>query len=305
MRFSTFLRHIREGFRSILRNGWMTFASMSSMFISLFLLGVFLLLAFNINSVASDFENQVQIRVYLQTSVDQAKREELQNKIGKLTEVSKVTFVSKEEGLELLRKNLGEDGDDLLNGYDKESNPLPDSFTVEVFDPHTIEAAAAQINSINKADGASPITKVKYGQGTIETMFKITNAVRNVGLVVVIGLGVTAMFLISNMIKMTIIARRREIGIMKLVGATNSFIRWPFFVEGALIGLVTSLLTAAVVLFSYSELLRMTELEMGLMMIKLVPLEESGMQVAALIIGLGTLLGVWGSTISVRKYLKV
>ncbi|MFF2092644.1 permease-like cell division protein FtsX [Paenibacillus sp. NPDC058174] len=305
MRFSTLIRHIREGLKSILRNGWMSFASMSSMFISLFLLGVFLIVALNINSLAADFESQVQIRVYLQTDIDQEKKNELQNKIGRMTEVSKVTFVSKEEGLELLRENLGQDGDDLLDGYDKESNPLPDSFTVEVFDPQTIEAAAAQINEINKSDDMKPITKVKYGQGTIETLFKVTNAVRNIGLVIVIGLGVTAMFLISNMIKMTIIARRREIGIMKLVGATNAFIRWPFFIEGAIIGVVSSVITTAAVLFSYSELVRLTKVDMGLMLLKLVPVEECGLQVGVLLIGLGTLLGVWGSTISVRKYLKV
>ncbi|GGG84693.1 permease-like cell division protein FtsX [Paenibacillus radicis (ex Gao et al. 2016)] len=305
MRFSTLIRHIREGLKSILRNGWMTFASMSSMFISLFLLGVFLIVALNINSLAADFESQVQIRVYLQTDIDQEKKNELQNKIGRMTEVSKVTFVSKEEGLELLRDNLGEDGDDLLDGYDKESNPLPDSFTVEVFDPQTIEAAAAQINEINKSDDMKPITKVKYGQGTIETLFKITNAVRNIGLIIVIGLGLTAMFLISNMIKMTIIARRREIGIMKLVGATNAFIRWPFFIEGAIIGIVSSVITTAVVLFSYSELVRLTKVDLGLMLLKLVPVEDCGMQVGVLLIGLGTLLGIWGSTISVRKYLKV
>ncbi|WP_042169970.1 permease-like cell division protein FtsX [Paenibacillus gorillae] len=305
MRFSTLIRHIREGLKSILRNGWMSFASMSSMFISLFLLGVFLIVALNINSLAADFESQVQIRVYLQTDIDQEKKNELQNKIGRMTEVSKVTFVSKEEGLELLRENLGQDGDDLLDGYDKESNPLPDSFTVEVFDPQTIEAAAAQINEINKSDDMKPITKVKYGQGTIETLFKITNAVRNIGLVIVIGLGVTAMFLISNMIKMTIVARRREIGIMKLVGATNAFIRWPFFIEGAIIGVVSSVITTAAVLFSYSELVRLTKVDMGLMLLKLVPVEECGLQVSVLLIGLGTLLGIWGSTISVRKYLKV
>lgn len=305
MKLRTILRHLREGLLSIIRNGWMSFASMSSIFISLFLLGVFLLLALNVNSFASTIENQVQIRVYLQTTVDQAKVDELSNKIKSIAEVSKVTFVSKEEGLELLRKNLGEDGDVLLDGYDKESNPLPDSFTVEVFDPQTIKEAADRITAINKADDMVPITSVKYGQGTVETLFKITNAVRNIGLVIVVGLGITAMFLISNMIKMTIIARRREIGIMKLVGATNSFIRWPFFIEGALIGIVASAITATVVLVSYSELVRLTQVELGLMMMKLVTVQECGVMVAGLLIGLGTLIGVWGSTISVRKYLKV
>ncbi|MGO4541977.1 permease-like cell division protein FtsX [Paenibacillus sp. 2TAB19] len=305
MKLSTILRHMREGAKNIIRNGWMSFASMSSMFISLFILGVFLLLALNVNAMADQIESQVQIRVYLQLNVDQTKMTELQNKIGNITEVSKVKFVSKAEGLDILRESLGKENEDLIEGYENEKNPLPDSFTVEVYDPLSIETAVAQIEAINKADESLPIAKVKYGQGTVEKLFTITNVVRNIGFVVVIGLGITAMFLISNTIKMTIIARRREIGIMKLVGATNSFIRWPFFIEGALIGLISSVLTTAVIWVAYSQFVSFTETDLALMMIKLVTFKEVAGMVALLLIGLGTLLGIWGSTISVRKYLKV
>lgn len=305
MKFRTVLRHLREGCKNIIRNGWMSFASMSSIFISLFILGFFLLLALNVNSMSEQIESQVQIRVFLQLNVEKAKLTELQNKIGNITEVSKVTFVSKAEGLELLRKNLGEENKDLLDGYEKEKNPLPDSFTVEVYNPRSIELAAKQIEAINKADDTVPIAKIKYGQGTVENLFKITNALRIIGIVIVIGLTVTAMFLISNTIKMTIIARRREIGIMKLVGATNAFIRWPFFIEGALIGIISSVITTIAVLFGYSELVQFSQLELSLMMIKLVTVQESGLLTAALLIGLGTLIGIWGSVISIHKYLKV
>lgn len=305
MKLRTLLRHFREGAKNVVRNGWMSFASMSSIVISLFILGVFLLLTMNVNSLADQIESRVEIRVFLQLDVDQAKRDELENKIRKLPEVKNVVFVSKEEGLELLRKNLGEENRDLLEGYDKESNPLPDSFTVEVLDPQSIAYAAEKIEALNKEDNTQPIMSVRYGQGTVETLFKITNAIRNIGLVIVLGLGVTAMFLISNTIKMTIVARRREIGIMKLVGATNSFIRWPFFIEGALIGICGSVLTTVILLSGYAKLVQASQMELGLMMIKLVSFEEAGWKVALLLIGLGTLLGIWGSTLSVRKYLKV
>ncbi len=305
MRFSTILRHFREGALNIVRNGWMSFASISSIFISLFILGVFLLLALNVNNLTKQIESQVQIRVFLSLNVDEAKKGALNNAIGNLPEVSKVTPVSKEEGLEILRKNLGEDGAELLEGYDKENNPLPDSFTVEVVDPEQIGFVAKKIKAIGDNDPSQPIMSVKYGQGAVETMFKVTTAVRNIGLVIVLGLAVTAMFLISNTIKMTIFARRREIGIMKLVGATNHFIRWPFFIEGALIGLIGSGITAAILLFGYSRLVAVSQFELGLMMIKLVTLQESGLLIGSLLIGLGTAIGIWGSTISVRKYLKV
>ncbi|SEN66479.1 permease-like cell division protein FtsX [Paenibacillus sp. OV219] len=305
MKASTVIRHLREGLKNVVRNGWMTFASVSSIVISLFILGVFLLLAMNVNNLANQIESQVEIRVYLQLNTDQAKISELKNAIGNIPEVKSVEFVSKDQGLELLRKSIGADGAELLEGYDATNNPLPDSFTVEVFEPQKIAFAAKQIDAISKADETKPITSVKYGKGTVETLFKITNAVRNIGLVIVAGLGLTAMFLISNTIKMTILARRREIGVMKLVGATNNFIRWPFFIEGALIGLMGSLVTIAFLLFGYSRLVEVSQFELGLMMIKLVTLKEAGFYVSLLILGLGTLIGIWGSTLSVRKFLKV
>jgi len=305
MKFRTFLRHLREGVKNIARNGWMSFASVSSIFISLFILGVFLLLSLNVSHFASQVESQVQIRVFLQLNADQAAIDRLNNDIGNMADVKNITFVSKEEGLELLRSNLGEDGDYLLDGFDSTNNPLPDSFTVEVFEPRTIADVAKQIKALNNADGTKPIMNVKYGQGTVEKLFKVTDVVRTIGIVLVIGLSVTAMFLISNTIKMTIIHRRREIGIMKLVGATNAFIRWPFFVEGALIGFFSSLITAGALLYGYSKLIEMTKVDLGLAMITLVDYNDVAFLLTVALVGLGSLLGVWGSTISVRKYLKV
>ncbi|WP_214627355.1 permease-like cell division protein FtsX [Paenibacillus agaridevorans] len=305
MKFSTLLRHFREGAKNILRNGWMSFASMSSIFISLFILGIFILLAVNVNSMADQIESRVQIRVFLQTTVEEAKVTELQNKIGNIQEVSKVTFVSKEDGLAILRESMGEENGDWLEGYNNENNPLPVSFTIEVYDPQTVDDVAAQIQAINDADETGPIYRIKYGQGTVEMLFKVTNAVRNIGFGIVIGLAVTAMLLISNTIKMTIINRRREIGIMKLVGATNAFIRWPFFVEGAMIGFISSALTTGAVLFGYSKIISLTQLDMSLMLISLVPIKEIGWLTAGLILVIGTLIGMLGSTISIRKYLKV
>ncbi|BBH23939.1 cell division protein FtsX [Paenibacillus baekrokdamisoli] len=302
MKISTLLRHLREGILNIVRNGWMTFASISSIVISLFILGVFLLMALNVNNLADQIENEVQIRVFLQLNTDQAKIDQLKNAIGNIPEVSKVTFVSKAEGLDLLRKNIGTD---LLEGYNGTNNPLPDSFTVEVFEPQNIAFAAKKIDAVNKADGTNPIKSVKYGKGTVESLFKITNAVRNIGLVIVAGLAITAMFLISNTIKITIIARRREIGIMKLVGATNNFIRWPFFIEGALIGMLGSAITVALLLFGYSQLVQVSQFQLGLMMIKLITIKEVGFYISLLLFGLGTIIGIWGSTLSIRKYLKV
>ncbi|MBB6732214.1 permease-like cell division protein FtsX [Cohnella zeiphila] len=305
MRFSTLVRHIREGTKNVFRNGWMSFASMGSIIVSLFILGVFMILALNVDKLASQIENQVEIRVYLQLGTEQAKIDDINRQIGRIPEVKKVTFVSKEEGLQRLKENLDPDAQSALDGYENENNPLPDAFDVEVFDPQKVADVAKQIQAINASDADQPILGVKYGQGTVEKLFKITNAVRNVGLIVVAGLAVMAMFLISTTVKMTILARRREIAIMKLVGATNSFIRWPFFVEGVLIGVFGAAVTSAILLYGYSWLIRTTQYDLGLMLIKFASMQDVGGFIAGTLLVLGALLGIWGSTVSVRKYLKV
>jgi len=304
MKFSTLVRHIREGVKNVFRNGWMSFASIGSIVVSLFVLGVFMLLALNVNQWADQFDSQVQVNAYLESDVGQSKIDELKTRIGSLPEVKKVTFVSKEEGLEKLRQDLDEDVKGALDGY-KDANPLPDSFEVELFDAQQVSFVAKQILAFNETDSSKPILSVKYGQGYVEKLFRITNAVRNVGLVVVAGLAVMAMFLISTTIKMTILARRREIGIMKLVGATNNFIRWPFFIEGVVIGLAGSAITTGLLLYGYSKLIESTHYNMGLMMIEIVALNKVGWLVGGTLMALGTLIGVWGSVVSVRKHLRV
>lgn len=304
MTFKTFLRHVREGFKSVFRNGWMSVASITSIVVSLFVLGVFILLVLNVNAVADEADSQVQINVHLALDTNQKLRETIQTEIGNMPEVSKIVFISKEQGLKELREDMGEDAAGLLEGFDVDNNPLPDTLQVEVIEPTTVTFVAEKIQALNETHAEQPIYKVNYGKGSIETLFKITRAVRNIGFIFVAGLGLMSMFLISNTIRVTILARRKEIGIMKLVGATNYFIRWPFFIEGAIIGLIGSLVTSAALYIGYSGL----EASIAgdpLLGLKLIPFSDIWMQICGLLVGLGVLIGVWGSTVSIRKFLKV
>jgi cell division transport system permease protein len=305
MTISTAIRHVREGGKSLLRNGWMTFASISAISISLFILGVFLLLSLNVNYLAQQIEKQVEIRVYLDINTPADQVQSLQKDIAQISGVSKITFVSKDEGMKFLRERLGENGKALLEGFDGENNPLNDSYTVEVADPHTVPQVAAQISALNDGKNPKPIYKVSYGQGTVETLFRVTAIVRNIGLVLVAGLALTAMFLIANTIKLTIMARNREIAIMKLVGATNSFIRWPFFIEGALLGLIGSIIPVAILLYGYWRLVGSSQLELSLLMVKLKPFSEIQTSLTLLLLGIGIVIGIWGTLLSVRKFLRV
>lgn len=305
MKINTAVRHLREGGKNVIRNGWMSFASVSSIAISLFILGVFLLLTLNVNFLAQQIEQQVEIRVYLEVNTPDNQIDLLRNEITAIPQVNKVTFVSKEEGLVFLREKLGESGNQLLEGFDGDNNPLNDSFTIEVSEPRQVATVAQQISSLNNNKPEKPIQRVSYGQGTVETMFKITSIVRNVGLAIVAGLALTAMFLIANTIKLTILARRREISIMKLVGATNAFIRWPFFIEGALLGIIGSVIPVVILLYGYWQMMQSIQLDLNLLLIELLPFESIRWETAGLLIGIGVLIGIWGSTLSVRKFLKV
>ncbi|WP_336076736.1 permease-like cell division protein FtsX [Paenibacillus sp. 203] len=305
MTFNTFLRHVREGFKNIFRNGWMSVASVTSIIVSLLILGVFIVLVLNVNSLADQADSQVEVNVFLELNVEQNMRETLQKEIAAMPEISKTTFVTKAQGLEELRKDLGDSGKELLEGFDKDSNPLPDKIVVEVIEPTTVPFVAEKIEKLNTLHPEKPILKVRYGKGTVETLFTITKLIRNVGFIFVAGLAIMSMFLISNTIRVTILARRREIGIMKLVGATNFFIRWPFFIEGALIGLIGSLITVGILFTGYQRLLTAVQGDIALNMLKLMPLEGIWIQLSALLIILGMLVGIVGSTLSMRKFLKV
>jgi cell division transport system permease protein len=296
---------MREGAANVVRNGWMTFASISAISISLFVLGVFLMLALNVNHLADQIESQVEIRVYLDTQATEQQRNMVQKQIAAIPEVSKVTFVSKQEGLNILREKMGEENKELLEGFDGDSNPLNDSFTVEVIDPRQVGVAADQIKALDASNNPPLLDKVNYGKGTVEYLFKVTDIVQKVGLVFVLLLALTSMFLISNTIKITIVARRREIGIMKLVGATNSFIRWPFFIEGALLGFIGSAIPVGLLIWGYSEFLKYMQVPLGLMLVKLIPVHEIIVLIPVLLIGIGMMIGIWGSVLSIRKFLKV
>jgi cell division transport system permease protein len=306
MKISTMSRHLREGTKNVVRNGWMSFASISSIAISLLILGIFLLLVVNVDYMGKQIESQVEIRVFLELNTSQLSITALQNGITGMSQVSKVTFVSKAEGLQSMREKMGEDGKAYLEGLDGENNPLNDSFTVQVVDPHQIDIVATQIKELNQGKSPKPIIKVSYGKETAESLFKATKIVRYIGIGLVACLGLTAMFLISNTIKLTIMARNREIKIMKLVGATNNFIRWPFFIEGALLGFIGSVIPVGILSYGYWRLLQWLQPnDISSIMFKFKPVDEISYLLSILLLVIGVVIGIWGSTISVRKFLKV
>ncbi|AGX06223.1 MULTISPECIES: permease-like cell division protein FtsX [Bacillaceae] len=297
MKARTLRRHIRESFKSLGRNGWMTFASASAVTVTLILVGVFFVIMMNLNQVATTIEEDVEIRVHIDIAANEQDQQVLRSKIEQIPEVGSVEYSAKEEELTNLIDSLGDEGQAFK--LFEQDNPLNDVFIVKTKNPEDTMKTAEKIEKLQYA------TKVKYGQGQVEKLFGFINTSRNVGLVLVVGLLFTAMFLISNTIKITIVARRREIEIMKLVGATNAFIRWPFFLEGLWLGVLGSILPIVLVATTYNYAYDYISPRLQGHFIQLLEFNPFVYQVSALLILMGALIGVWGSLMSVRKFLKV
>ena len=295
MRFSTKQYFIKETYKSIRRNGFMSFASISTVAVSLLVLGMFLMIFLNTNNLAQYFENQVQISVYMQDSATDKELASVKDKLTKMPGVVKVTQVSKQEALERFRKRLG-DQDQLLNSLGKE-NPFPNSFEVQVDNPERIKVLTPQIGQLNKVETA------KFGQEVVEHLFQLTKILRFGGILLVVFLAMATLFIISNTIRLTVFARRKEVIIMKYVGATDWFIRWPFILEGMTLGLFGAVVAFILINSIYSGLL--TRIHATLAFLPLLPTSPLLFYVDLFLLAAGTGIGALGSYISLRKFLRV
>ncbi|MBZ5200476.1 ABC transporter permease [Planomicrobium chinense] len=294
MKPRTLGRHFRESLKSLGRNGWMTFASVSAVTVTLLLVGVFVMIMMNLNKVAEDLENDVEIKVFVSLEADETGTKHIERIITDMPGVESVDFSTKEEELTDLVLDFGDE----LSLFEQ-SNPLFDVFYVKASDPQQTENVAAEIAKIGN------IQNVEYGEGKIQKLFKFLNTGRNVGLVLILALLFTAMFLISNTIRITIVARRREIEIMKLVGATNWFVRIPFILEGMWLGLLGSIIPIGLVAALYYNITEFTQPKLSGELVQILDFTPLVYQVSALILVMGVFIGIWGSFMSIRKFLRV
>ena len=295
MKPRTVKRHIIDSFKSLKRNGWMSLAAVSAVTVTLLLVGTFIAMLMNVNKLATDIENDVSVRVYIDLAANEDQQKELQTELETLENVDSVEFSSREDEL---KQVVGIYGDE-FNLFDGDDNPLYDVFIVNTDVPENTAPVAKQIEDLEY------VTQVNYGGATADSLFKTMNTVRNIGAVVIVALILTAVFLISNTIRITIFSRRTEIEIMKLVGATNWYIRWPFLIEGALIGLVGAIIPVAILSFVYVTAYGIgTDFLKGTYFGLLAP-NPFLYQVGGLMLAIGIIIGAIGSFMSIRKFLKV
>ncbi|MDN5347759.1 MAG: cell division transport system permease protein [Clostridia bacterium] len=295
MKLRTLGYFVRQAWYSMWRNAWLSLAAMASVAVSLFILGAFLLLAFNVENIARTLQSNVEIAVFLKVETPRQKAIATGEAIRKLPGVTAVDFIPKEEGLRILSQQLGNEHDLLgaLGGV----NPLPDLFRVRVSDPAEIQTLAAAIASLPEVE------KVNYGQAVVERLLQVIRWLRWLGAGLILMLGLGALFLVILTIRLAIYSRRREISIMKYVGATDWFIRWPFLLEGLFLGLAGAGIAGFFLYAGYNFLVQQVRLALVF-----VPLVTDASLIQMSIWGLvagGAFIGIAGTYFSMRRFLRV
>lgn len=296
MKISSLNYFIVDAFKSIKRNRTISFAAMVTVLITFFIFGTFTLLAFNFNKSIEDVASKIQIQVYLNDDIKLVDQREIEIKLAEQPQVSEVTYESKDEAFLNLQKDLG-DNKGLMEGYDLSNNPLPSSFIVKLKDP----SAAGEVTKV--VEGMAGVESIGNQQEVIDTISKFVNIIQIVGIglfIVFIGVSV---FLIMNTIKLTVYSRRREVGIMKFVGATDWFIRWPFVIEGIVIGAIGSVVSTILLYFTYSGVFNW--IVNSMFIVNLVPPQfVLTTLLGGFLIG-GVIVGAIGSIFALRKFLVV
>ena len=291
---------IGEGFSNVFKNKKSTGASLMIMWATMIIFGVFLILSENINHFVQEVEQEQGIQVFATDEATDEQIQKLGEEINQIEGVNKVEYVSKEEALDQMKEKFAEN-EDLLEGYEGENNIFTASYVVTLTDLNLNTQVQEQISQL------ANVKKITNANEVIATLIDLANGVKIVTGVILVLLVIISIFIIANTIKLTVHARRKEISIMKYVGATNSFIRWPFIVEGMIIGVIASAISILVIAVVYNLIAKqmVNSQFMRTVGISLVGFSEMFSSIIFVYMLLGVGIGAIGSIISMRKYLKV
>ena len=281
----TFFRHLLESIKSLKRNGWMTIASLSAVTITLTLVGIFLGVILNATKLAEDIRKNVDVSVFVDIGTEQKDMDTLEQSLKELPNVSDVRFSSRDDELKKIQDAMG----DSWNLFEGDSNPLYNVYVVSATDPEYTKKIAKQAGELPN------VFKADYGGDSSDKIFALWAAILLI---------FVAMFLISNTIRITILSRQREIQIMRLVGAKNGYIRWPFFLEGGWIGLLGSIVPIAIMYFGYHQVYLLVNPALLRSNYSLIAPNQFLLQVCGVMALIGIVIGSLGSIISMRRFLK-
>ncbi|WP_415874745.1 permease-like cell division protein FtsX [Clostridium sp.] len=296
MKISTIKYFFIDALNSLKRNTTLTIASVITVSLTLFMFGIFLLTMLNANQILKHVESKLEVSVFLKDDIKAEDKQNIEETLKKVNGLSDITYVNKEQALERWKEQLGEENKDLVQGLENK-NPLPESYIVRV------ENADIVKNVVESTKELNGIEKVVANEDLVNQISKLTRGVKWVGFTALMIMIPISLLLIGNTIKLAVYARKKEISIMKFVGATDWFIRWPFIIEGVVIGIIGSLVSSGFLYYSYGVVYR--KLSSIIIMLNLITPKYFLMNVIWIFVLSGILIGGLGSILSIRKFLKV
>ncbi|SMC23304.1 cell division protein FtsX [Clostridium acidisoli DSM 12555] len=297
MKPSTIKLFIVDALKSLRRNKTISIASIATVMATLFVLGAFVMILLNVKVGITDVESQVEAQVFLNDDIKIDDQKSILDKLNKTPEIVSISFQTKSQALDQWKKELGSKNKELLSGME-ENNPLPNAYIVKVKNPEDI----TKVESAMK--GAKGIYEISDGRDIVNKISAVTKTIQWVGIILFLILIGVSLFLISNTIKLTVYARRREIGIMKYIGATDWFIRWPFIIEGMVIGLFGAIVADIAIYYAYVFIYGRATSFVSMMINLVSPMYFVTNLSWAFILG-GIFIGALGSILSIRKFLIV
>lgn len=296
--FRMLKRSVREAFKSVFRNFSLSLASISCITITLIIVAASIVITFNLQNFTSEMEKDLTIVVFLDSNVDEEEVKTLMEELKDMNNVESITYQSKASIKEGMRKE-SEIFDEVMSTWSEEDNPLKDTFQIKVKDVEKISDTAERIKNIDE------VSSVKYGEGMVDNLLLAFESIQKVSYGMVIALVLVTVFLIINTIKLTIFSRKREISIMRLVGASNFMIKTPFIVEGMILGIFGSIIPILIICFGYVALFDHFDGHLYSQMIALIEPEPFIYLTSGIILVIGIIVGMIGSASAVRKYLKI
>ena len=291
-------RSVRDAFKSVLRNFSLSLASISCITITLVIVAVSVIASFNVQNFTKEIESDLTIVAFLDKDATSDDVADIKKELNSMKNIETFTFKGKEDVKDEMSKE-SEVFSSVMSEWSKEDNPLKDTFQIKVKDATKISKTAKTIKNVEK------VSLVRYGEGMVDKLVKAFTSIQKVAYGVVIALIVVTVFLIINTIKLTIFSRKREISIMRLVGASNFSIKTPFIIEGMFLGLIGSILPVLLITFGYLAFYKHFDGYLFTKLIELIKPEPFIYSTSGIIIIIGILVGMIGSSSAVRKYLKV
>ena len=291
-------RSIRDAFRSVFRNFALSLASIMCITITLLVVAVAMILSINVNNLTEKIEKDVTIVAFLDVNIKESRIEKVKEEISDINNIESITFQSKEDIADEMMESSPV-YKSIMSSWSREESPLQDTYLIKVDNIEKIKDVATKIEKIDD------VNLVKYGEGMVEQLVSIFNVIKNTTVIIVLALVLVTAFLISNTIKITITSRRREIEIMRLVGASNINIKMPFLFEGLIIGVLGSIVPIVAVIYGYTAMYAHLNGYLFTPLLTLVVANPFVYFTSLTLLVIAVVVGVYGSLKAVRKYLKI